>query len=151
MRANLQSQKRAILSELRTLAQEKAKNGVFDTSDVKDLIGRARADGVVTTDEAKDLSFIRTQYADIMDKDAAGTLDTFLSSWIADQMLAEQRKAAKEKEREKKATAQVERIDTHLEMLDEWRKEVDQRLKDMQIDTKTRVMITNFFNLKHDG
>ncbi|MFH1811025.1 MAG: hypothetical protein ABIJ09_19950 [Pseudomonadota bacterium] len=150
MKANLVQRKQQILSELRSMAADKAKDGVFDRSDVEALLSRAKSDGEVTTVEAKDLSFVREEYAGIMTKDAASFLDGFLSSWIADQIGREMRKREKEKEREKKIESHIERIDDGLEALQRWRDEVDQRMRAMDVDDKQRVMISSFFNLKRD-
>ena len=86
MKPNLVQRKHQILSQLRHMAADRARDGVFDRKDVEALLNRAKSDGDVTTVEAKDLSFVREEYAGIMTKDAASLLDGFLSAWISDQI-----------------------------------------------------------------
>ena len=126
-----------------------AKNGCIDLDGIEDLVHRAGSDGSVTRDEASDLNFVRVHYADKLTKDAAFALDHFLSNWIS-AAIHDQAKRDKEKAREKKAQDQIERIEAHHDYLREWRAEVDQRMRALDIDDKQRVMITQFFNLKHD-
>lgn len=148
MKTGLAQRKNALVGDLRKLADLRARDGVFDKQDVEALLKRAGADGTVTKAEAEDLSFVRERYDDIMDVEAASFLDNFLSTWIADEMARAQRKRAKEKEGEKKAEAQIEKIEVQLDQLRDWREKVDQRLRDLQVDDKQRVLLTNFFNLK---
>lgn len=151
MPVSIQHRKQALMSELRSMAEQRAQKGVFTKTDVQELLQRARQDGSVSKTEAVDLSFVRERYSDIMTRDAAVMLDGFLSNWISDQIAREARKQAKEKEREKKIEGQIERIDFHLEELQQWRTEVDQRMRSMDVDDKQRVLISTFFNIRHDS
>ena len=114
-----------------------------------DLVHRASADGSVTRDEAGDLNWVRVHYADKMTKDAAFALDHFLGNWISS-AIHDQMQRDKDKAREKKAEAQIERIEQYHDNLRDWRAEVDKRMRALDIDDKQRVMITQFFNLKRD-
>ena len=150
MVAGINSRKQSLVSDLRKLAKQRAQNGVFNKADVQALLQRAKADGSVSKTEAVDLSFVREQYSGIMTKDAANALDGFLSNWISDQIAREARKQSKEKAREKKIEGQIEKIETEISHLQDWRAEVDQRMRSMNVDDKQRVIISSFFNLRQD-
>jgi len=150
MPVGLMQQKDQIISQLRSMADAKVQEkGQLDLHDVDEMMHRASSDGSVTRDEAGDLNWVRVHYADKMTKDAAFALDHFLSNWISG-AIHDQMQRDKDKAREKKAQDQIERIEQHHENLREWRVEVDQRLRALEVDDKQRVVISQFFNLKHD-
>ncbi|MBN2359601.1 MAG: hypothetical protein JXR83_09095 [Deltaproteobacteria bacterium] len=121
----------------------------LNRDDIVEMMHRASPRGPMSREMASGFNYLRVHYADRMSKDAAFGLDQYLSNWIS-AAIQEQTKRDKDKAREKKAQSQIERIEQHHEYLREWRAEVEQRMRALEIDDKQRVVISQFFNLRHD-
>lgn len=122
--------------DIRQMAADMVKkDGEIDQGDVKDLLRRATAGGKLDHKCATDLKFVRERYKDSFTAEALSILSFVMAPFVEEEM-----KRMKEEQRRSKIDKQIlaieERI-THLKL--------DQKLRDLEVDTKQRFMITNLF------
>jgi len=152
MSVNLDTQRDQIFAQLQTMGDARLarkrthhRAAKLDDEDIKALMGRTSLDGPMTRDEARKLNWLRVHYADHMAHHTAFALDKFLSTWVAT-AIRNQLQEAKDKEREKKAEAQIEKIEKHHDELRQMREDADKLMREWGIDGRLRFMVTEVFN-----
>jgi hypothetical protein len=118
-----------------------ADDGKIDTDDVRQMLKRATAGGHLTHKHAEDLAYVRERYKDKFTAGALKVMTSVLGPFIEDQI-----KQMKENQRRKHIEKQVLDIEERIELLKK-----DRKLRDLNLDTKTRVLLTDMFGRRRAG
>lgn len=121
---------------IRQMAEGMVKeDGQIDKHDVKDLLRRATAGGKLDRKCAEDLVWVRERFADRFTSAALEVMNSVVGAFVDEEI-----KRMKEADRRRKIDRQLLAIEESIE----WTK-MDRKLRDMEVDTRQRFMITNLF------
>ena len=129
--------------DIRKWADEEVKTATkVDANDIMAMLKRAAGPtGSITVKQCEDLAWVRERYKDKFTAGALKIMTSVLGPFIADQL-----KQMKESQRRKKIDKQVLAIEEKVEFLKK-----DRKLRDLNLDVKTRVMLTDRFGRRTAG